>query len=339
MLIFVFEFVTGGGTLSDKSAGAASSSLLAQGAAMAKTLVADLDQLDSVEVIAMRDSRIDAKQLAYRDEVVVHSGDEQRLRFRELASSADYTILIAPESNGHLVDRCEVVEGCGGRLLSPGSQFVSLASDKHTTNRLLKKKGVNVPCSLLLDEVTELPEGWNPPFVKKPRWGAGSEDVCLIQDFQISTVDSQESVLELYVVGMSTSVGVLCGPNQQFTLPSCSQALVSDGRFGYLGGSYPLEEHLAQRAKHLTCEALRALPETTGYIGLDIILGRARDGSDDMLIEVNPRLTTSYVALSAACTTNLAGAMLDFALGKRVELSFDDRPLEFTADGKIEYRV
>ena len=69
------------------------------------------------------------------------------------------------------------------------------------------------------------------------------------------------------------------------------------GTFQYLGGSCPLPSGLAARADRLARCAAAAMPEWRGYIGIDLVLGEANDGSEDYLIEVNPRLTTSYVGL------------------------------------------
>ena len=57
-----------------------------------------------------------------------------------------------------------------------------------------------------------------------------------------------------------------------------------------------------------------------GYVGVDLVLGVAGDGGDDAVIEINPRLTTSYLALRRLLRTNLAAAMLAVARGDHVEL-------------------
>ena len=73
-----------------------------------------------------------------------------------------------------------------------------------------------------------------------------------------------------------------------------------DGRFVYLGGSLPLPHALASRATRLAQQAVAALPDPLGYVGVDLVLGADADGADDYVIEINPRLTTSYIGLRAA---------------------------------------
>ncbi|MEO8009008.1 MAG: methane monooxygenase/ammonia monooxygenase subunit A, partial [Betaproteobacteria bacterium] len=96
-------------------------------------------------------------------------------------------------------------------------------------------------------------------------------------------------------IGATASIGLLRGPAGTFALPACAQRIKDDGRFEYLGGIAPIATDLAARARRLALASAAVMPTWTGYIGLDLVLGAADDGSEDFVIEVNPRLTTSYV--------------------------------------------
>jgi len=62
---------------------------------------------------------------------------------------------------------------------------------------------------------------------------------------------------------------------------------------------------------------VKALPDLQGYIGVDIII----TADEILLVEINPRLTTSYVGLKAALGINPAALILDvFAHQKLPEL-------------------
>jgi predicted ATP-grasp superfamily ATP-dependent carboligase len=133
---------------------------------------------------------------------------------------------------------------------------------------------------------------------------------------------------------LPASVAFLCGPGVVCPLAPCEQRLSHDGRFSYLGGRLPLAPELADRAVGLGRRALGALPSALGYVGIDLVLGADPAGAADYVIEVNPRLTTSYVGLRAASRTNLAAALLASAAGEAVKVEFAPSPLEFAADGK-----
>jgi hypothetical protein len=55
----------------------------------------------------------------------------------------------------------------------------------------------------------------------------------------------------------------------------------------------------------LAQSALALLPGLQGYVGVDLVLS----GSDAWLIEINPRLTTSYIGLRQLIQLNLAQAI------------------------------
>ncbi|HEV3025868.1 MAG TPA: ATP-grasp domain-containing protein, partial [Pirellulales bacterium] len=189
------------------------------------------------------------------------------------------------------------------------------------------------------------PRDFDYPAVWKPCDGAGSDGVRYIaraesQVTPFATRHGPPAVarvgrLERFYPGMAASVAVLCGPAGMTALAPCRQALSDDGRFHYLGGALPLEPRLAERAAKLAVEALATLPQALGYLGVDLVLGPRDDGSADRVIEINPRLTTSYVGLRAACESNLAETMLAIAQGQARTLAYRRECITFTADGKV----
>jgi predicted ATP-grasp superfamily ATP-dependent carboligase len=136
---------------------------------------------------------------------------------------------------------------------------------------------------------------------------------------------------------MAASVAMLCGPTERVALSPCQQRISNDGRLSYLGGELPLPVGLAQRASDLATRALASMPSAIGYVGIDLVLGREPDGRDDAVIEINPRLTTSYVGLRAAVRTNLADAMCRIAHGEMTPIDFSDRRLEFDSHGNVSF--
>ena len=60
MLIFIYEYVSGGGTFGEPSGAAPEGSLLREGLAMLAAVAADIQAIDGVEVVVMRDRRTPA---------------------------------------------------------------------------------------------------------------------------------------------------------------------------------------------------------------------------------------------------------------------------------------
>lgn len=341
MRIFVFEFITGGGLLPASSAAPTVAGvnsrqldheLLAEGRAMVTALASDFAALAGCEVHILRDADVEFAMPSEVRVQVVRDAAEYGSAFDKQATAADWTVVIAPEIDGALLACAVRVLACGGRLLSPGPDIIRLASDKHATAEHLARAGVPVPRGEFVNCNNSAPAGLAFPLVVKPRDGAGSHGVRLVRsiDEYAAAMDERaigENALtrvEEYCPGDAASVAVLCGPNGNLALAPCRQLLSQDGCFTYLGGSTPLPAALAERASDLASRAVATLAGAVGYQGVDLVLGDDPTGAADRVIEINPRLTTSYVGLRRVYDNNLASAMFDVANGKMPTLGLAD---------------
>ncbi len=290
-----------------------------EGRAMLTALVEDFSQVRGAEVLTLSAQQPD-----------------ERRAFQELAAAADWSLVIAPEFDEILLTRCRWVEEAGGRLLGPSPEVVRLAGDKWATFQLLEHNSVPTPPTWL--EIAD------PPLfcVQKPRWGAGSQDLRLIRrrdEYQPRI----GCIVQAYAPGIPASVAFLAGPRGLVPLRPGVQRFAPlpgpywhrpEGHFNYIGGRLPLPEVLAYRAIMLGRRAVECLPDARGYIGVDLMLD-ARHG--DQVIEINPRLTTSYVGLRALAKTNLAEAMLLIATGERsAPLEWHPGTVSFRANGEVQ---
>jgi predicted ATP-grasp superfamily ATP-dependent carboligase len=250
---------------------------------------------------------------------------EDREALREAARTSDYVLLIAPEFDGLLTERCRWVEQAGGRLLGPSSAAVRLTADKLRLSRHLRAAGIPTPpCGPMRF-----------PAVLKPRDGTGSQATFLVRDRdELTRCKGQaiaegwhgELILQPFVPGTAASVALLLGPGRCVPLLPAEQHLSDDGRFRYQGGRVPLRADLCERAVTLARRAVEAVPGLRGYVGVDLVLG-----DHDQVIEINPRLTTSYVGLRALAETNLAEAMLRVAGGEQISLHWCEGTVEFNS--------
>jgi predicted ATP-grasp superfamily ATP-dependent carboligase len=338
MRIFLYEFVTGGGWY-DVSADAPSGSLLAEGRAMVEAVARDFLEIKDTEVATLHDVRLKSPPPSSKNCLhSVASREEGEARFLEQAAVADFTLIIAPEFDDHLLRRTYAIERLGVKLLSPGAEFVALASDKWRTYQHYLANGFRTPQTWLLDrdhlQWPDVPF----PLVVKPIDGCGSQGVQRLNSSHDELDWSEipgKAIVQRYCAGTPASVAFLKHDVTYWQLPICRQILSSDGRFTYLGGDTPLSDDQVQRAIHLA-NAPR-VSKSGGYFGIDLILGEAADGSQDYVIEINPRLTTSYVGLRALSNTNLAQAMLDVAMGREPQLDWKPGRVRWSADGVVEH--
>ena len=315
---------------------------------MLSALVDDLSRISGIEVISL----LDRRQFPSSPGPAFHcvDADTEERRFREMAGNADFSLVIAPEFDDILAQRCQWVEDAGGRLLGPSLAAVRLTTDKYALAQFLQNRQVPTPESWLLRMESSEPYETSKvctsfPAVLKPRLGAGSLATYLLRyPSDLARVKTAvrhkgfkgDMILQPWVPGKAASVAFLIGPKQRLALPAASQDLSKDGRFHYQGGSVPLSAELADRARRLATKAIDQVPGLLGYVGVDLVLGLEPDGSQDYVIEMNARLTTSYIGLRALAETNLAEALLNVTIGKEVAgLTWRPGTVQFCSDGRL----
>jgi predicted ATP-grasp superfamily ATP-dependent carboligase len=313
MKVFVYEYCC----CQPLSGGAAVKALRTEGMAMLSALMLDLMRVAGAEPIALL---ADSQQVVPFPCRRVMPSTEKRA-FRKLAAESDWTIVIAPETDGILEERCRWVERAGGKLLGPSLEAIRLTADKLALAQHLQKHGVPTPAAR---HVAQLGAEIDPAFlpgVCKPRFGAGSLSTYLVHSAaDLGRISESESsadfILQPFVRGIPASLAMLIGPQQRIVLKPAEQTLSDDGRFHYLGGRAPLRARLAKRAEKLALAAADVVPGLFGYVGVDLVLGRSKG----YVIEINPRLTTSYIGVRSLAVSNLAAALLEVAEGIPVQL-------------------
>lgn len=334
MHILLYEWATGGGLVEEVGL---PDSLFAEGLAMVGAVAADFARLDGCRVSVLRDLRMEAPLPPGCEVVEVHGYQQAREQLESLARLADHALVIAPEFDGILVKTVARLRRQGVATLNASDEFLRAASDKQATAQLLAAAGVPVPEAVLAPaDAEKLPRDFPYPGVLKPLDGAGSQHTLLVEDARDEPPPYPwPRRLERYCPGRAASVLLCCGPHGFQPLPPCWQRLSGDGRFKYLGGATIQEPELAARAIRLGAWALAALPPANGYVGVDLVLGDAADGAQDVVIEVNPRLTTSYVGVRAAVAENLAQALLQAMSGPPRPFTRHGAGVEFTSAGFV----
>jgi predicted ATP-grasp superfamily ATP-dependent carboligase len=102
-------------------------------------------------------------------------------------------------------------------------------------------------------------------------------------------------VVQPFIPGTPMSASFLVGSDGEAWLigVGVQQTVVRDGRFNYLGGTLPTP---CPEAVPLLKRAVEAIAGLRGFVGVDFIW--SADKRHVMILEINPRPTTSYVGLS-----------------------------------------
>jgi predicted ATP-grasp superfamily ATP-dependent carboligase len=338
MKIFIYEY-----TCATPCRPSLAESLRTEGMAILTAVLADFERIDGVQphTLLADDCHSTFGHVCER------SGSDEHQAFVQLVSAADHTLVIAPEFDALLETRCRWVLEAGGRTLNSTPQAIRLTADKLQLANHFEQRRIPTPTAC---QLPSRPRTF--PAVLKPRYGAGSQATFLVNDeaeLQRSLDQARaeefagEFIVQPFAAGLPASVAMLLGPCGHVMLWPAAQHLSTDGRFRYLGGTVPLPERYWQRAMTLAERAAASVPGLCGYVGVDLVLGDADDGSADAVIEINPRLTTSYIGLRQIASVNLAEWLLALATGQ--ERDFPSvlvhrrrgEALRFFPDGRWEW--
>jgi tyramine---L-glutamate ligase len=336
--VLVHEWVTGGGLAGSPMP----ASWAAEGRAMRRSIAADFASLPHVRVVRTLDEGQPDEPGPW---TVVRVGPgEESDRFASLAARADFTALIAPESGGVLAERARAIERAGGRSLGSSPAAIELAGDKLRLGAHMIERGIVTPPCRCVVPSRGLPIDFPYPAVLKPIDGAGSMETYLVPDagaLPDAARTPGEALLQPFVLGVPMSESFLVGIDGRARLIGTGRQRVEvrEGQFAYRGGEMPDAGGLPD---HSPRHAVESVPGLLGFVGVDFLLD---EGSGRVtVLEINPRPTTSYVALSWHLTPGvLARAWLDHVAGypgeggrDLAEIVQSHARVEFAADGTID---
>jgi predicted ATP-grasp superfamily ATP-dependent carboligase len=313
--------------------------LAREGRAMFRALVADAARDGGFEIAALVDETRAVELPAAVERIVVKAGHEIP-SLVAAAGAADAVFVVAPETAGVLAARVAAVRAAGGRAVAPGDAFIRIAADKQATVDALAAAGVPVPAGRSLAAGEAWPDAFIRPGVRKARGSAGCDGLVVVRPGDpLPCPVPLATRVEAWCAGTPVGVSCLVGPQGVVPVAALRQRFSGGSAVGYVGGT-PLE-HVAERsrAEGLARRAIGALlrrdpAPPAGWVGVDMILGPRDDGLDDRVLEVNPRVTTSFVGLAAQACRSLVRAILDVAEGRSPQgpLSADCRPFTIVDD-------
>ncbi len=282
---------------------------------MLEALAADAAKEPVLDVAVLVDATrpIDLPPRARR--IAVTPGDD-RTRLVAAAAQADWTVIVAPESDGILLDRVRAVRATGGHVLAPADAGIATAADKQATIDALAARGLPVPAGRSLAAGEPIPLGFRLPAVRKARGGCGGEALEIMERLDAPPAGIPTR-LETLAVGIPVGVSLVGGPAGALVLPPMRQRFTVGEEPRYLGSDLLADEAAATRATALAIRATAALATAAGWLGVDLILGDRPDGRDDRVLEINPRLTTSFVGLAPLFAASLVAAMIEAARGRQ----------------------
>jgi hypothetical protein len=312
--LLVFEFFSGGGFVEGTI-----SSLIGEAYAMLRFAVEDFRKA-GFNIYTTLDHRIaefDPPLEANHVKVVHGLG---LTLFQEILREVDAAFLIAPETGGVLYSLASAVVESGVELFSPLPSSIELTADKSKLLETAKKLGLKVPehrlpkTSNSIATIEKMASDVGYPVVFKVLDGAGSEGMSLVSESEeispatekIRSASNRDVfLLEEFVEGLDASVSLISNGETALPLSLNFQLMRMKSPFEeskYEGGYVPLTHRLREKAFEAAKTIVENIEGLQGYVGVDLILSE----EEVTILEVNPRLTTSYLGLRRVLNQNPA---------------------------------
>lgn len=345
MKIAVFEWLCGGG-MRAVPPHQIPSSLRREGWAMLRTMVQLLDAAKH-EVATVVDHRLvdplERASLPARDwggsESYADSSscsDVQRtirnwqVCIRE--ARAELAVIIAPEIDGVLQQVVSSLQADQTPVLNCSGKLLARSCDKWLTAVSLQDTSIPHPLTHLTSDVSDLSAEMSDLWCLKSRLGAGCDGMWLGNFDQLlqaidRLADKSNWIVQPWLNGHPYSCSAIVdrwGVATWMPLVTQSFDYVPDSDLChsllYRGGSVVASADVLRPPVELLNGVLTKLQgtpnEALGWVGVDLLL---QPNCQWVVIEVNPRITTSILGLCRAAPYNLAQRMVDAFLGVKIE--------------------
>jgi predicted ATP-grasp superfamily ATP-dependent carboligase len=307
----VFEYITGGGFNKQALPG----SLAREGRLMLQALLDNLTAIDGIEPVVMLDERLAGSvNTVGKATVIIDPEHDVMEEFTRLAEQCDAVWPVAPEFDGILQALCQAVELSGRILLTSPANAVAMTGNKLRTYERLMQHDIATIATYSFDTAEYRSGEW----IVKSIDGAGCAESYLIedrQDFAAISSQSQDKtrfIFQPHIQGEKTSLSCLFKQGQGWLL------CVNLQRFEIINKQYQLTECVVNYQadfspyQNLVAAIAQAFPELWGYAGIDLI----ETAEQIHVLEINPRLTTSFTGIHDGLGINVAQQVLRLLNGE-----------------------
>jgi predicted ATP-grasp superfamily ATP-dependent carboligase len=290
-------------------------SLAREGRLMLQALLDNLTAIDGIEPVVMLDERLTGSVNAVgKSTVIIGPEHDVMEEFTRLAEQCDAVWPVAPEFDGILQGLCQAVELSGRILLTSPASAVAMTGNKLRTYERLMQHDIATIATYSFDTAEYRSGEW----IVKPIDGVGCAESYLIedrQDFAAISSQSQDKtrfIFQPHIQGEKTSLSCLFKQGQGWLL------CVNLQRFEIINKQYQLTECVVNYQadfspyQNLVAAIAQAFPELWGYAGIDLI----ETAEQIYVLEINPRLTTSFTGIYDGLGINVAQQVLRLLNGE-----------------------
>jgi len=315
MRLLVFEYITGGG-FNNQSLPA---SLLQEAYLMRNALLDDISAISKIELLILQDERVEKNSSinCLNPTYLLVSQEDNLAQLLEAKRPAyDAVWLIAPETDGVLAKWCQFFAQQGKELATCAQQAVEICQDKYATTKRLQQEFIPVVPSYLFSSSGKIEAN----SVLKVNDSVGCDQVYLLESEQqwchlSSRLDAEKQyILQPYIIGKNLSLSCLFYRGKAYFICCNEQHVkIHAMQFILIACTVNVQPEKRQQYQLLCQQIAEAIPGLFGFVGIDFI---QTETGGDFILEINPRLTTSYAGIKLALGLNIAECVLEMLNGK-----------------------
>ncbi|MDX1914494.1 MAG: ATP-grasp domain-containing protein [Methylophilus sp.] len=312
--LFVCEFITGGGLMGEEIP----TSLAREGLLMRDALLGDLSTVSNLALSTTFDKRFSPFQHHAVQSIQIDEETDVWLLWESLIDQVDAVWWVAPETNDILYRLTQLAVLKNKLVIGSGLDAIAITSKKDLTAQTLSQSGIpTIPTS----SYQSWQDSQHCRWLVKPNDGVGCEDTYLFelpeqvhQWFESNPEKQLSHVIQPWIEGVAASMSVLAYANSLQVL-SCNEQLIvfkTEGtkkKLSYVGSHLNNMMAYRQACIDLALQIQQSIPGLQGYYGVDVVI-HPENLQCMTVVEINPRLTTSYVRLKEAMNTNPAQLIL-----------------------------
>ncbi len=279
---------------------------------MRDALLADLSEL-SYEIITTIDARVKNNALQANIHAAcrpIKKDDDVWAIWKSMIAEADAVWIIAPETGGVLQNLTQMASLQGKLVLGCGLDSIKICSEKMAT--YLALEAAEIACI-----PTHTYDNWPRShwiWLAKPNDGAGCSDtVCFnnpddLEDWIEDNHKQFTHVIQAFQPGDAASISCVMRHGKAHLLSCNSQEIeINNQMLSYTGGVVNGMRDYWPQFTFIANKIAQTLPDLAGYVGIDVIV----DEDEIVVVEINPRLTTTYAGLRESIGANPAELIIN----------------------------
>ena len=285
-----------------------SESLAKEGALMRDALLHDLSALD-YQITTTHDARLTVPNLCAKS-IKINNNDDVWQIWQTQIQAADAVFIIAPETGGVLQKLTHMASLQGKLVLGCGLDSIKICSEKMATYLALDMAEIACIPTHTYDNWPRSHWIW----LAKPNDGAGCSDIgCFnnaddLADWIEDNHKHFTHVIQAFQPGDAASISCVMRHGKAHVLSCNSQEIeINNQMLSYTGGVVNGMRDYWPQFTFIANKIAQTLPDLAGYVGIDVIV----DEDEIVVVEINPRLTTTYAGLRESIGANPAELIIN----------------------------